>query len=135
MFLFFCCCFCFLIFIPRSTFDRSVHSSRFKKIDNVHFLLDKFIREYISLARYSAHLIEIEPYKIYKYRLKINTPLFSKSWITAQFFGIRVVFDVDYNKCQKKLIDYTPWYLRPKSDQLFKKSAVTFNFYDSLGSL
>ena len=102
MFLFFCCCFCFLIFIPRSTFDRSVHSSRFKKIDNVHFLLDKFIREYISLARYSAHLIEIEPYKIYKYRLKINTPLFSKSWITAQFFGIRVVFDVDYNKYQKK---------------------------------
>ena len=102
MFLFFCCCFCFLIFIPRSTFDRSVHSSRFKKIDNVHFLLDKFIREYISLARYSAHLIEIEPYKIYKYRLKINTPLFSKSWITAQFFGIRVVFDVDHNKYQKK---------------------------------
>ena len=102
MFLFFCCCFCFLIFIPRSTFDRSVHSSRFKKIDNVHFLLDKFIREYISLARYSAHLIEIEPYKIYKYRLKINTPLFSKSWITAQFFGIRVVFDADHNKYQKK---------------------------------
>ena len=102
MFLFFCCCFCFLIFIPRSTFDRSVHSSRFKKIDNVHFLLDKFIREYISLALYSARLIEIEPYKIHKYRLKINTPLFSKSWITAQFFGIRVVFDVDYNKYQKK---------------------------------